>query len=64
VIPGDRTRDKGHKTKHRKFPLNIRKHAFSVRVAEHQHRLYRVVVEFSSLETFKSNLDKVLCSLL
>jgi len=29
VGPSDRTGDKGHKLKHRRFPLNIRKHFFT-----------------------------------
>ena len=33
-----------HKPKHRRFPLNIRKHFFTVRVKEHWHRLPREVV--------------------
>jgi len=48
--------------KHRRFPLNIRKHFSTVKVAEHRHKLPREVVESSSLEKLKSRLDRVLGS--
>jgi len=35
VVPSGRTRGNGHRLKHRKFSLNIRKHVFTVRVTEH-----------------------------
>ncbi|KAK4807202.1 hypothetical protein QYF61_024322 [Mycteria americana] len=60
VVPSDRTRGNGHKQKHRKFCLNIRKHFFIVRVPEHWNRLTREVVKSLSLEIFKSHLDMVL----
>jgi len=50
----------GHKLKHRRFSLNIRKHVFTERVMEHWHRLPQKVVESPSLELFKSLLDTVL----
>ncbi|KFV78313.1 hypothetical protein N308_02488, partial [Struthio camelus australis] len=53
----------GHKLKHRKFHVNIRKNFFPVRVTEHWHKLPRGVVESPSLEIFKSHLDTVLGSL-
>ncbi|KFV85728.1 hypothetical protein N308_08934, partial [Struthio camelus australis] len=54
----------GHKLKHRKFHLNMRKNNFSVRVPEHWKRLPREVVESPSLEIFKPRLDVILGNML
>jgi len=63
-MPSDRTRGNGHRLKQRKLQLNRRKNFFALRVMEHWNRMLREVVESRSLETFKTRLDKVLCSLL
>jgi len=60
VVPSDRTRGNGHKLKHGKFPLNIRKHFFTVNVTKHWHRLPGEVVESPSLGIFTSHLDMIL----
>jgi len=64
VVPSNRTRGNGHKLKHRKFPLHMRKNLFPLRVTEHWNRPPREVVNSPSLEIFKTHLDAVLCSLL
>lgn len=60
VVFSDRKRSNMHKLKHRRVPLNIRKHFLTVRVTEPWHRLPREVVESSSLKILKSHLDLVL----
>jgi len=60
VVPRERTRSNGHRLKHRRFPLNIRKHLFIVRVTEHWHRLPREAVESPALEIPKSHLAMAL----
>jgi len=63
VVPSDRTRGSGHKLKHRRFPLIIRKDFFfTVRMTEHWHRLLKEVVESPFLEIFKSHPDIILAN--
>jgi len=58
--PSDRTGGNGHKFKHRKLCLSIRRNFFTVRVTECWDRLPREVVVSPSLKIFKSDLDMVL----
>jgi len=64
VVPSDRTGGNGHKLKHRKFRLNMRKNFFPLRVTKPWHRWPREAVNSPPLEIFKTRLDEVLCSLL
>jgi len=54
----------GHKQKHSKFCLNMRKTFFNLRVTEHWNLLPREFVKSFSLEIFKTHQDTVLCILL
>ena len=60
MVPSDKTRGHGHRLKHLKLPLNVRKYFSAVMVVKHWDRLPREVVESPSLEIFKTQLDKVL----
>lgn len=59
-----RTGGSGCKLECRKFHLNIKEHFFTVQVTKQCHRLPREIVEYSSLEIFRSHLDMVVGSLL
>jgi len=63
VVPSNWTRGNGHKSKHRKFHLNMRKNFFPLRVMEPWNKLPREAVDSASLEILKTVLDEVLCSL-
>jgi len=41
MVPSDRTRGSGHKMRHKKFHLNMRKNFFAFRVTEHWNRLHK-----------------------
>jgi len=56
----ERTRGNGHQLKHRRYPLNIRKYFFTVRVTKPQHRFPREAVESPSLEILKKGPDEIL----
>ena len=49
VVPSNRTRGDGHKPKHKKFYLNMRKNFFTVRVMEPWNIFPRGVVDSPSL---------------
>ncbi|XP_030913110.1 tRNA wybutosine-synthesizing protein 5 isoform X2 [Geospiza fortis] len=65
MVLSDRTKSNGHKLKHNKLHLSLRKNLITLRVAEHWNRLPREVMEPPSLEeTFKPHVDMFLCHLL
>lgn len=63
VVPSNRMSN-GHKLKHRKFCLDMRKNFFTLRMTEHWNRQPGKAVESPSLEPFQTCLDMFLCNLL
>ena len=64
VLCSNRTRGNGHKLKHEKFHLNMRKNFLSVRVTMHWNKMPREILESPSLEIFKTFMDVFLSNLL
>jgi len=64
VVPSDRTRGTGHKLKHRKCHLNMRKNFFYSEGDRALNRQLRGIVESASVKILKTCLDAILCSLL
>ncbi|KAK4810883.1 hypothetical protein QYF61_013291 [Mycteria americana] len=60
VVPSGRTRGNGHKVKHRRFHLNIRKHFFTVEVTEHWAQVAQRGCGVSLLGDIQNCLDVVL----
>lgn len=60
AVPSARTRGDGHTLKYWRFPLNIRKYFFIVRVTQQWHRLSKQPVDSPSLKIFKTHVDMVL----
>ena len=64
MVPSDRIRGNGHKLKHRKLHVNMRKNFFTLRVTKHWNRLPREVAGLSFSGDIQDLTGHVLCSLL
>lgn len=64
AVPSTKTSGNGHRLKHSKFNMSMRKSLFTLKVALLWNRLSREVMESPSLEIFKTLLDTCLCDLL
>lgn len=63
VVPSNSARD-DNKLKDGKRHLNIRKAFFSLKLTEHQNKLFREVAETSSMDIFKTQMDLIPSNLL
>ena len=64
MVCSGRRRSNGQQLEHRKFHTDLWKNFFTIKVTKHWHRLPRKVMEFPSMEIFKTHLDTYLCNLL
>lgn len=55
VVTSEKARGNGYNLKYRRFPLDITKYSFTLRVTEPWHRLPREAVAFLSLEILKNH---------
>lgn len=60
MVLSERARGNRQKLKHKRCPLNIRKHFATVRVAKTRHRLSKEVVESPYSEILKNYPDTIL----
>ena len=63
VAHNNRTRSNGLELEHYKSHTNMQKNFFMIRMMEHWHTLPREVVEYTSVEIFKTHPDAYLCNL-